>query len=144
AAEDDFERQLALKEHLGSLRRHIDGLSGKNYSGIDDLRTLDFVLLFVPVEAAFIEAVRADGNLYTYALAKNISLVSPSTLLATLRTVSHLWRIERRNVNAVEIARRAANLHDNFALLVGELETLGTQLHRAQSAHSSALRRLTE
>jgi len=141
---DDNERELALREHLTSLRRHVDSLSVKNYAGIDDLRTLDFVLLFVPIEAAFIEAVRADGNLYMHALGKNISLVSPSTLLATLRTVAHLWRIERRNVNAVEIARRAANLHDNFALLVGELENLGSQLDKAQGAHRSALRRLTE
>lgn len=143
ATVDEAGRQLALKEHVVSLRRHIDGLSSKNYSGIDALRTLDFVLLFVPIEAAFIEAVRADENLYTHALGKNISLVSPSTLLATLRTVAHLWRIERRNVNAVEIARRAANLHDNFCLLVGELENVGNQLEKAQIAHAGALRRLT-
>ncbi|MFC4821372.1 DNA recombination protein RmuC [Dokdonella ginsengisoli] len=144
AAVDEGERAAALGEHVASLRRHIDGLSSRNYSGIEGLRTLDFVLLFVPVEAAFIEAVRADDRLYTQALAKNISLVSPSTLLATLRTVAHLWRIERRNVNAMEIAKRAANLHDNFAMLVDELQALGGQLDKAQRAHASALRRLTE
>ena len=144
AAVDDGERASALAEHVGSLRRHIDGLSARNYSDIEGLRTLDFVLLFVPVEAAFIEAVRADERLYLQALAKNICLVSPSTLLATLRTVAHLWRIERRNVNAMEIAKRAALLHDNFALLVDELEALGGQLDKAQRAHASALRRLTE
>lgn len=144
AAADDAGRASALAEHVGSLRRHIDGLSLRNYEGIAGLRTLDFVLLFIPVEAAFIEAVRADDRLYTHALAKNISLVSPSTLLATLRTVAHLWRIERRNVNAMEIAKRAAQLHDNFALLVDELENLGGQLDKAQKAHASALRRLTE
>ena len=143
-AADDSERTSALSDHVASLRRHIDGLSARNYADIEGLRTLDFVLLFIPVEAAFIEAVRADDRLYTHALAKNISLVSPSTLLATLRTVAHLWRIERRNVNAMEIARRAAQLHDNFALLVDELESLGTQLDKAQRAHASALRRLTE
>jgi DNA recombination protein RmuC len=142
--DDDGERQTALREHLISLRRHIDGLAGKNYSEIPDVRTLDFVLLFVPVEAAFIEAVRADGGLYSYALERKISLVSPSTLLATLRTVAYLWRIESRNNNAIEIARRAANLHDNFVLLVNELETLGSQLHKAQGAHASVVRRLTE
>lgn len=141
--EDDL-RAAALAEHVASLRRHIDGLSSRGYADLAELRTLDFVLLFVPVEAAFIEAVRADENLYGYALGKNISLVSPSTLLATLRTVAHLWRLERRNVNAMEIARRAAQLHDNFALLVGELEALGVQLDKAQRAHTSALRRLTE
>jgi DNA recombination protein RmuC len=142
-ADEDGERQAALKDHVLSLRRHIDGLSGKNYAGIQALNTLDFVLLFVPIEAAFIEAVRIDENLYTYALAKNISLVSPSTLLATLRTVAHLWRIERRNVNAVEIARRAANLHDNFCALANELENVGQQLEKASGAHAAALRRLT-
>lgn len=144
AGTDDVERARALAEHVASLRKHIDGLSLKSYDGIEGLRTLDFVLLFVPVEAAFIEAVRSDERLYAHALGKNISLVSPSTLLATLRTVSHLWRIERRNVNAMEIARRAALLHDNFATLVDELQNIGTQLGRAQTAHASAVRRLTE
>ncbi|MEO5559767.1 MAG: DNA recombination protein RmuC [Dokdonella sp.] len=144
AATDDAARASALVEHVASLRRHIDGLSARNYDDLDGLRTLDFVLLFIPIEAAFIEAVRADDRLYTHALGKNISLVSPSTLLATLRTVAHLWRIERRNVNAMEIARRAAQLHDNFALLVDELENLGGQLDKAQKAHGSAMRRLTE
>ncbi|MBN8480061.1 MAG: DNA recombination protein RmuC [Xanthomonadales bacterium] len=144
ASHDPGERETALREHLQSLRRHIDGLSGRNYSDIDGVRTLDFVLMFVPVEAAFIEAVRLDANLYSHALAKNISLISPSTLLATLRTIAHLWRIEQRNENAKEIARRAANLHDNFALLVGELENLGAQLDKAQGAQRSAIRRLTE
>ncbi|NCT69283.1 MAG: DNA recombination protein RmuC [Rhodanobacteraceae bacterium] len=144
AAVDDGERAAALAEHVASLRRHIDGLSGKDYRGLAGLRTLDFVLLFVPVEAAFIEAVRADERLYAHALGKNISLVSPSTLLATLRTVAHLWRIERRNAKADEIARRAAQLHDNFALLVDELEAIGGALDKAQRAHAGALRRLTE
>ncbi len=144
SALDDGARASALVEHVSSLRRHVDGLSARNYDDIEGLRTLDFVLLFIPVEAAFIEAVRADDRLYAHALGKNVSLVSPSTLLATLRTVAHLWRIERRNVNAMEIARRAAQLHDNFALLVDELENLGGQLDKAQKAHSSAMRRLTE
>ena len=144
AGDDDVAHATALNEHLASLRRHIDGLSSRNYGDIESLRTLDFVLLFIPVEAAFIEAVRADESLYGYALSKNISLVSPSTLLATLRTVAHLWRIERRNVNAMEIARRAAQLHDNFALLVNELVNVGIALDKAQRAHASALRRLRE
>lgn len=143
-AVDENERAVALAEHVTSVRRHIDGLSARNYSGIEGLRTLDFVLLFVPVEAAFIEAVRADERLYSHALSKNISLVSPSTLLATLRTVAHLWRIERRNSKADEIARRAAMLHDNFAALVGELEAIGAQLDKAQQSHARAMRRLTE
>jgi DNA recombination protein RmuC len=144
ASGEETLRAAALNDHVASLRRHIDELSARNYDDIEKLRTLDFVLLFIPVEAAFIEAVRSDGNLYGYALAKNISLVSPSTLLATLRTVAHLWRVEQRNINANEIARRAAQLHDNFALLVNELGSVGLALDKAQRAHQSALRRLRE
>jgi DNA recombination protein RmuC len=144
SAADGDARTQALREHLAAMRRHVDQLGARSYTEIEQLHTLDFVLMFVPVEAAFIEAVRADDSLYSYALERNVSLVSPSTLLATLRTVAHLWRIERRNINAQEIARRGAQLHDNFALLVEELAHLGTQLDRAQAAHASALRRLVD
>jgi len=142
AATDDIQRDASLREHVASMRRHVDGLSKRNYEAIPGLRTLDFVLLFVPVEAAFMEAIRADDGLYTYALSKNISLVSPSTLLATLRTVSHLWRIEDRNLNAAEIARQAGALHDSFVLLVNELESLGDALNKAQTLHEGMLKRL--
>lgn len=144
ASADEAGRALALGEHVASLRRHIDGLSGKDYRGLAGLRTLDFVLMFVPVEAAFIEAVRVDERLYLHALERNVCLVSPSTLLATLRTVAHLWRIERRNAKADEIARRAAQLHDNFVLLVEDLAAIGGQLEKAQTSHAGALRRLTQ
>ena len=144
AANDDVERAAALRDHLAAIRRNIDELSGKDYSGIPQLRTLDFVLMFIPIEAAFVEAVRVDDKLYGYALAKNVSLVSPSTLLATLRTVAHLWRIERRNVNALEFARVAAQLHDNFALLIEGIQEVGSGLERAKTAHERLLRRLTE
>jgi DNA recombination protein RmuC len=144
AATDDVERAAALRDHLAAVRRNIDELSGKDYSGIPQLRTLDFVLMFIPIEAAFIEAVRADDKLYGYALARNVSLVSPSTLLATLRTVAHLWRIERRNVNALEFARIAAQLHDNFALLIEGIQEVGLRLDRTKTAHEGLLRRLTE
>lgn len=144
SATDDEQRVAAMRDHVASLRRHVELLSGKRYDGIKGLRTLDFVLMFIPIEAAFIEAVRHDAGLYAHALGRNVSLVSPSTLLATLRTVSHLWRIERRNVNAMEIARRAAQLHDNFVQLALELETVGSQIDKAQAMHGRALRRLTD
>lgn len=143
-APDDETRTQAMREHLVAMRRHIEQLGARSYTDIEQLHTLDFVLMFVPVEAAFIEAVRADDSLYTYALERNVSLVSPSTLLATLRTVAHLWRIERRNINAQEIARRGAQLHDNFALLVGELANIGAQLDNAKTAHDRAIRRLVD
>ncbi len=144
SANNDVERAAALRDHLASVRRNIEDLSGKDYSGIPSLRTLDFVLMFIPIEAAFVEAVRVDDKLYGYALAKNVSIVSPSTLLATLRTVAHLWRIERRNVNALEFARVAAQLHDNFATLIDGIQTVGVQLDRAKTEHDGLLRRLTE
>jgi DNA recombination protein RmuC len=141
-AEDDATRELALKEHIGSLRRHIDGLSRRNYSDLPGLRTLDFVLLFVPVEAAFIDAVRADDSLYRFALEKNIVIVGPSTLLATLRTVAHLWKLEDRNLNAAEIARQAGALYDSFAMLEQEFSTVGEQIRKALETHESAARRI--
>lgn len=144
SANDDIERAAALRDHLASVRRNVEDLSGKDYSGIPGLRTLDFVLMFIPIEAAFVEAVRVDDKLYGYALSRNVSIVSPSTLLATLRTVAHLWRIERRNVNALEFARVAAQLHDNFAMLIDGIQEVGLRLDRAKTEHDGLLRRLTE
>lgn len=143
ASADDAPRELAMKEHLTSLRRHIDDLGKRDYSAVPDVRTLDFVLMFVPVEAAYIEALRRDDALYAYALERNIALVSPSTLLATLRTVAHLWRMEDRNLNAQEIARQAGALHDAFVMLETELIQVGEQLNRAQRSHEAAVRRIS-
>ena len=144
AAADDVERASALRDHLAAIRRNVDDLYGKDYSSIPHLRTLDFVLMFIPIESAFVEAVRVDDRLYGYALAKNVSIVSPSTLLATLRTVAHLWRIEQRNVNSLEFARVAAQLHDNFTLLVEGLQEVGERLDQAKTKHEVVVRRLTE
>lgn len=144
AAEEPAQADAALREHIASLKRHIDQLGARQYSDLPGLRTLDFVLMFVPVEAAFVEAVRRDEGLYLYALERNVALVSPSTLLATLRTVAHLWKIERRNVNATEIAVRAGRLYDYMVAFVTELEGIGQQLGKAQDLHAKAIRRLTE
>ena len=144
SAETGALRDAAMREHLASLRRHMDELGRRDYTQMDGVRSVDFVLMFVPVEAAFIEAVRADIGLYEHALKQDIALVSPSTLLATLRTVAHLWKMEQRNLNASEIARRGAMLYDHFASLIEELEQVGVQLDKAQRAQSSAMRRLTE
>jgi len=144
AAADDVDRAAALRDHLAAIRRNVDDLQGKDYSNIPSLRTLDFVLMFIPIESAFVEAVRVDDKLYGYALARNVSIVSPSTLLATLRTVAHLWRIEQRNVNSLEFARVAAQLHDNFVLLVEGLQDIGERLDQAKTKHEVVVRRLTE
>lgn len=141
AGEADFEQ--AMKAHIASLRRHIEALGRRDYSAVPGVRTLDFVLMFVPVEAAFIEALRHDEGLYGYALERNIALVSPGTLLATLRTVAHLWRMEDRNLNAQEIARQAGALHDSFVMLEAELSQIGEQLERALRSQANAVRRIS-
>lgn len=142
SADTDDARASALNEHANSLKRHIDGLSKRDYSGIPGLRTLDFVLLFVPVEAAFIDAVRVDDQLYRYALEKNIVIVGPSTLLATLRTVAHIWKLEDRSRNADKIAKEAGGLYDQFVMLEQEFGNVGEQLEKALRSHESAVKRI--
>jgi DNA recombination protein RmuC len=143
SAENDELRQAALIEHLNSLKRHIDGLSRRDYSSLPGLRTLDFVLLFVPVEAAFIDALRMDDELYRYALEKNIVIVGPSTLLATLRTVAHLWKLEDRSRNADEIAKQAGGLYDQFVMLEQEFGNVGEQIEKAMRSHEAASKRIS-
>jgi DNA recombination protein RmuC len=113
------------------VRRNVDELSGKDYSGIPGLRTLDFVLMFIPIEAAFVEAVRVDDKLYGHALARMFRSSARARCWRRCAPVSHLWRIERRNVNALEFARVAAQLHDNFAMLIDGIQQVGIQLDRA-------------
>lgn len=142
-ATGESERVQALAEHVGSVRRHVDGLGKRDYTALLEGRALDFVLMFVPVESALIEAVRADVGLYEYALARNIAIVSPSTLLATLRAVSHLWKQEQRNRNAQEIAARAGKLYDKFVGFVEDLDGARHAVSKAQSELDQAYAKLT-
>ena len=141
-AGDDAIAKQELLAHIQSIRQHIQGLSTKNYSGIADLSTVDFVLMFIPIEPAFLSALKAAPNLYQEALAKNIVLVCPSTLMATLRTVAHLWRQDQQNKNAMEIARQCANLYDKFVGFVEDLEQIGKRLDQAQSSYHDAFNKL--
>jgi DNA recombination protein RmuC len=143
ASEDDEGRQAALKRHLDSVRGHIKGLSEKNYQSIYGLKSLDFVLMFVPVEPAFMMAVTGDRDLFMEAWKKNVLLVSPSTLLFVVRTVAHLWRQESQNRNAQEIARRGAELYDKFAGFVEDMEALGGRLKQAQKEYYTAFGKLS-
>ncbi len=136
-------RKLLLNEHLASLRRHIDGLSRRDYASLPDIKTIDFVLMFVPIEAAFIDAVRADDTLYRYAQDRNIIIVGPSTLLATLRTIAYLWKLETRTRNADEIAKLAGGLYDQFVILEQEFTSVGTHIKRALDLHETASRRIS-
>ncbi len=143
SADSDHQRDAALKRHLDSVRSHIKGLSEKNYQQLYGLQSLDFVLMFIPVEPAFMLAVSHDSNLWQDAWKKNVLLVSPSTLLFVLRTVAHLWRQEQQNRNAQEIASRGAELYDKLVGFVDDLLTLGNRLEQAQKAYDGAYNKFT-
>lgn len=141
-AEDDVTRELALREHLASIRSHIKNLSEKNYNNASGINSPDFVLLFMPIESSFGVAVEADNQLFKYAWEQKIVVVSPSTLLATLKTVHSLWRQEKQNINAVRIATDAGNLYDKFAGLVDDLVKLGNQLKTVQGTYDASFNKL--
>jgi DNA recombination protein RmuC len=142
-SETALERDAALKEHVRSLKNHIDGLSAKAYEELPGKRNLDFVLIFIPVESAFIDALRLDDALYTYALDKNIVLAAPSTLLATCRTVAHLQKLDKRSINAMKIADQAGKLYDQFVAFSGDMAKVSKALMAANEAQDSALKRLS-
>jgi DNA recombination protein RmuC len=139
---DEKTAEQELAAHIQSLRQHIQGLSGKNYSSLYGIGSVDFVLMFVPIEPAFLLALKTAPNLYQEALAKNIVLVCPSTLMATLRTVAHLWRQDHQNRNALEIAKQCGNLYDKFVGFVDDLEKLGQRLDQAQTSYHDAFNKL--
>jgi len=139
---DPIVAEQELAAHIQSLRQHIQGLSGKNYSSLYGVGSVDFVLMFVPIEPAFLLALKTAPNLYQEALAKNIVLVCPSTLMATLRTVAHLWRQDQQNRNALEIAKQCGSLYDKFVGFVEDLEKLGQRLDQAQTSYHDAFNKL--
>ena len=138
SAESDGERTLALKQHLDSVRAHIKGLSDKRYQSMYGLKSLDFVLAFIPVEPAFMTAVTNDDELFMEAWNRNVLLVSPSTLLFVVRTVAHLWRQEAQSRNAQDIAKRGGELYDKLCGFVEDLETVGNRISQAQKAYDLA------
>ena len=136
--EDEKLREAAIKRHVESLRAHIRGLSSKNYQQIYDIRSLDFVMLFIPVEPAFMMAIAHDPDLFMEAWSRQVLLVSPSTLLFVLRTVEHLWRQEAQSRNAQDIASRGAELYDKLVGFVEDLDQLGDRLRQAQTSYDKA------
>ncbi|MDP3621919.1 MAG: DNA recombination protein RmuC [Polynucleobacter sp.] len=134
--------QTELNAHIQSLRQHIQGLSGKNYSSLYGVGSVDFVLMFIPIEPAFLLALKTAPNLYQEALSKNIVLVCPSTLMATLRTVAHLWRQDHQNKNALEIARQCGALYDKFVGFIEDMEKLGQRIDQAQGSYHDAFNKL--
>ncbi|SDU86274.1 DNA recombination protein RmuC [Pseudomonas sihuiensis] len=144
AAANEPIRQQALKQHLISLRSHLKGLSGKDYQRLEGLHSLDFVLLFVPIEAAFAAALQAEPDLFREAFEQQVVIVSPTTLLATLRVIDSLWRQERQGQNAREIAERAGQLYDKFVAFVADLDEMGSRLQQLDKAYASARNKLVD
>ncbi len=140
--EEDLKKQ-ALKEHLQSLKKHVDELSDKDYSAIEEINTPDFVLLFIPIEPAFGAALTQDPDLYQYAFERKIVLVTSSTLMATIKTVANLWKLEKQNKHAHDIARRAGLLYDKFVGFLSSIEDIGKALGKASEAHDKAVSQLS-
>ena len=142
-AEDEQQRQEFLKNHLNSLRAHIKGLDIKNYEKLETINSLDFVLIFIPVESAFMLALDNDPDIMREAYDRGIILVSPSTLMVTLRTIKNLWRYADQNINAQQIAEKAGGLYDLFVLHVEALEDIGKHLDKSKDAYETAFKRLS-
>jgi len=141
---EEHEKAIHLKAHVNSIKKHIDQLSEKSYQDLYDIESPDFVLMFIPIEPAFAIAVSDDNVLYNKAFAKNIVIVTPSTLLATLRTIDSMWNNEKQQQNAIEIARQAGALYDKFYGLVSDLTGVGKKIDAAKSDYSLAMNKLVE
>ncbi|MFD2727319.1 DNA recombination protein RmuC [Hyunsoonleella rubra] len=139
---DEESRPQFLKAHVNSIRKHVEQLSAKNYQDLYDIESPDFVLMFIPIEPAFAVVVNEDNAIYNKAFEKNIVIVTPSTLLATLRTIDTMWNNEKQQRNAIEIARQAGALYDKFEGLVSDLTGVGKKIDSAKSDYSSAMNKL--
>jgi len=142
--EDEAEREICMGRHVQALRNHVKQLGDKDYSRLEGLTSPELVLMFVPVEAAFLEALRRDPQLYAYAFERKIILVGPSNLLASLKLVAQIWRTEHQNANAKAISSRAALLYDKFAGFADDLARVGEALRRASDLHGAALSKLSQ
>lgn len=140
---DDAEKDRFLKLHYDSVREHVKGLSEKNYAAAKSLDTPDFVLLFMPLESAFSAAIQYDVELYNFAWQRRIVIVSPTTLMATLKTVASIWKHEKQTQNALEIARQGNSLYDKFVNFINDLEKIGTQINSLQNTYQEAHKKLT-
>lgn len=142
-SDDDKAREAALAEHVNSLRAHIKGLSKKNYQQLDSVRTLDYVLMFIPIEPAFLLAVDRDPELIRLALEHNIMLVSPTNLLVALRTVNNIWQYEHQNRNAQKIAEDAGRLYDKFVGFIEDMQRIGNSLDTVRKHYDGAMNKLS-
>jgi DNA recombination protein RmuC len=141
--DDEAERARHLRELVKAVRDHINGLAGKNYPGLAGIHSLDFVLMFMPIESAYAAIFQQDDSLFTEALAGNIVIVTPTTLLATLRTIENIWQYEQQSKNSLEIARRAGLMYDKFRGFALEMEKIGKQLATCHATYDTAFLKLT-
>jgi DNA recombination protein RmuC len=142
--EDEEQKKAALKRHLNSIRTHIKGLSERNYQSLYGLPSIDFVVMFIPLEPAFMVAATEDPEVFQFAWERNVLLVSPCTILFILRTVAYLWRQEELSRNVKEISERGGKLYDKLADFVADLEKIGERLDQAQASYQSAKKKLSE
>ncbi|TDE41829.1 DNA recombination protein RmuC [Flavobacterium rhamnosiphilum] len=142
--EDDDMKIGFLKEHVNSIKRHVEQLGNKNYHDLYQIESPDFVLLFIPIEPAFAMALNEDTSLYNKAFEKNIVIVTPATLLATLRTIDSMWTNQKQQENALEIARQAGALYDKFEGFVGDLIKIGKKIDESKIEYSGAMNKLVE
>ncbi len=142
--EDEDSKESFLKEHVNSIKRHVEQLGNKNYQDLYQIESPDFVLLFIPMEPAFAIALNEDNTLYNKAFEKNIVIVTPSTLLATLRTIDSIWTNQKQQENAYEIARQAGALYDKFEGFVSDLIKIGKKMDEAKSEYGNAMNKLVE
>jgi len=144
SCETEEERKLYSKAHVESIRAHVNDLSSKNYHALYQVNSPDFVLLFVPIESSFSFAVQIDAELFSFAWEKRVVIVSPSTLLATLRTISSIWKQERQNKNVLEIARLSGTMYDKFVNFILDMESIGKNIKQSQAAYDGAMNKLIE
>jgi len=144
SAELQEDKERLLKMHVESIRNHIKGLAEKSYQNADGIDSPDFVLLFMPIEPAFSAAVQADMDLFNFAWERKIVIVSPSTLLATLRTVSSVWKHEKQTQNALEIARQGGEMFDKFTAFLKDIESIGEQIDKLEKVYGEAKKKLVD
>ena len=142
--ESDLLKTGLLREHVSSIKRHVEQLGNKNYHDLYQIEGPNFVLLFIPIESAFAVALNEDSNLYNKAFDKNIVIVTPTTLLATLRTIDSMWTNQKQQENAFEIARQAGALYDKFEGFVGDLVRIGNKIKDTKSEYESAMNKLVD
>lgn len=142
-SEHESQRGLALDAHIAALKQHIKSLAAKHYQALPGIKSLDFVLMFLPIEPAFTAAMEHEPRLFSDAYDQGIMLVSPTTLLITLRTIHNIWRVERQNQNAQEIAQRAASIHNKLRSFVDDMEKLGRSLNTANNSYDLAMKKLS-